>query len=218
MASPPDLPRERAPRKDVERNRARLLDAGREVFAERGLDATLEDIARRAGVGAGTAYRHFGGRADIIRAIFSDAAKSFIDDARAALAPDDPWDGFVRMMLAFAERQAADRGLHQVFTGDHGQFLPREDWETLIEAVEKVVARARLAGAVRGDLHLSDVIIQVAMMGPAYDVGIATSAAVWRRHLAFFLDAAHVDGSEPVIDVPAAVPTERIAQLFATDS
>ena len=97
-------------RKDALRNRTKLLEAAREVFAERGLAATLDDIAERAGVGTGTAYRHFRNKHDLAAEVLVDATQQIVDDAMEALQITDPWLALVSFFEANATRQAADRG------------------------------------------------------------------------------------------------------------
>jgi AcrR family transcriptional regulator len=201
---------ERTPRKDVARNRQRLLDAAKEVFAERGLDATLDDIARHAGVGAGTAYRHFGSRLEIIKAIFSDVAGTFISDARKAIAIDDPWEGLVTFVVTFAGRQAEDRGLHQVFTGNHGTALDPADWSALVETMSEVLDRAKAGGRVRDDVEFSDLVALFIMLGPVYDLSIATATPVWRRHVDMFLRGIRSEGAPSGIPFPSAMSTKQI--------
>jgi AcrR family transcriptional regulator len=90
-------------RRDAERNRQRILAAAGELFAERGLSVTLDDIARHAGVGVGTVYRRFPDKNELIDALFEDRLKALCAAAEAALASDDPWDGLV----LFLERGVA---------------------------------------------------------------------------------------------------------------
>lgn len=203
--------RNRAPRKDVARNRQQLLEAGRQVFAERGLDATLDDIARAAGVGAGTAYRHFGSRQGIINAIFSDVAHSFIGDAEHALAIDDPWEGFVTFVERLAERQAADRGLYQAFIGRPSGCVSGEDWQELSSSITAVVERAKDAGAVRDDIELSDVVGLFSMLGPIYDLSTATASPIWRRHIDFFLRGVRADAPHGSITSPPGVSADAMS-------
>src|SRR5262249_37244893 len=87
-------------RRDAERNRLRLLEAAREVFGERGCDASLEEIARRAGVGIGTLYRRFPTRETLIEALFAEKAYDYVRASETALAADDAWEGFA----GFVER------------------------------------------------------------------------------------------------------------------
>jgi AcrR family transcriptional regulator len=77
-------------RRDAEQNRQRILAAAREVYSERGLDVTLDDIARHAGVGVGTVYRRFPGKEALIDALFEDKVNSLLSLAEEALANLDP--------------------------------------------------------------------------------------------------------------------------------
>ncbi len=203
----------RAVRRDVARNRQRLLDAGKELFATRGLDATLDDIARHAGLGTGTAYRHFGSRQQIITAIFTEAEESLLGDVERCLAVDDPWDGLVMFMNTVAERQAQDRGLHQMFTGDHGVTL-QLDWGTLFAAITALVERAKDASKVRADIEPSDLIFLFTMMGPAYDISARVSVAIWRRYIDFFLRAIQPTSPPAAIPVPDALATTVMAEIL----
>lgn len=207
----PDLP-ERRPRKDVARNRARLLTAAREVFAVHGLDATLDDIARHGGLGTGTAYRHFGSRQEILHAIFSEVAQSFVADAEAALTAPDPWDALRTFLETSAERQAQDRGLHQAFLGRHGTGVTPQEWTRLSGAVSKLLERAQAAGAVRTDVEPADLFVMLAMLGPAYDISAATSSEVWRRQLAIYLAGLR---SGELASTLATVPAPGTAVLGA---
>src|SRR5690242_16787206 len=91
-------PAEKPLRADAERNRQRLLDAARELFAERGLEVTLDDIAERAGVGVGTAYRRFASKDDLIDALFEQELAGIVEIADAAAAHEDAWEGLVYWM------------------------------------------------------------------------------------------------------------------------
>src|SRR3954466_15110906 len=95
-------------RADAARNRARLLAAAKTVFAERGLDATMDEVARRAGVGVGTAYRRFRNRDDLIAALFEERLDEFMEILDTALADPDPWRGLSAFLERWMEMQAAD--------------------------------------------------------------------------------------------------------------
>src|SRR5580698_7780702 len=87
-------------RKDAARNRELLIAAGRDVFAKRGLEASLDDIARQAGVGVGTAYRHFANKFELAEAIMRTAIGEVVAAAEAALRVDDAWLGLVGFLEA----------------------------------------------------------------------------------------------------------------------
>src|SRR4051794_17057017 len=97
-------------RADAERNRARILAAAAEVFAERGLDASLDDIAAHAGVGIGTVYRRFPDKDALIDALFEDKIDQAVALADEALEIEDPWEGFTTFMRGMCRMQAQDRG------------------------------------------------------------------------------------------------------------
>src|SRR6195952_3672740 len=123
--SPPELVAEtpeRPLRKDAARNRERILGAAGEVFAERGLDVTLDDIARHAGVGVGTVYRRFADKDQLIEALFDRRLEQITELAQQSLAADDAFAGLVGFMTSSLELQAADRGLRELaFTGRLGR-------------------------------------------------------------------------------------------------
>ena len=104
-------------RRDAERNRQRILDAARVVFAERGLSGSLDDIARQAGVGVGTVYRRFPDKELLIDALFEERIEEIADVARAAADHPDPWEGLVDFLTRTQELQSRDRGLKELVLG-----------------------------------------------------------------------------------------------------
>src|SRR2546430_10512436 len=101
-------------RQDAVRNRERLVQAAREVFRRRGLDAPLEEIAREAGVAIGTLYNRFSGRGELIDAALGPLAQRAVELAERAARAEDPWLGFVRFMQESCELLADARGLADV--------------------------------------------------------------------------------------------------------
>src|ERR1700709_2058318 len=99
---------ERPLRKDAARNRERILAAAGEVFAERGLEVTLDDIAHHAGVGVGTVYRRFRDKEELIDALFDERMDAVLTVAEQALAVDDPWLGLEGFFVSILELQAVD--------------------------------------------------------------------------------------------------------------
>jgi AcrR family transcriptional regulator len=178
----------RTPRKDSIRNRARLLTAAREVFAERGFEATLDDIARHAGLGTGTAYRHFPNKRAIAAEVLTDATEQIATDAREALAIDDPWQALVTFFERTAARQATDRGLYETLTGQGDDEEQARIWPEIITAVTQLFDRAHRGGAVRADAAPQDIAVIFALLGPAFEMSRATSPELWRRYLALILD------------------------------
>jgi AcrR family transcriptional regulator len=184
-----DEPASRPLRKDAVRNRALLVQAGREVFAERGLEASLDDVARHAGLGVGTAYRHFANKYDLARAIFTDAIDQLVAKADAAAELRDPWDGLVAFLEAVAEAQTADRGLREVMMGAHDANDMKQVNERIAASLAATLDRAKEAGEVREDLELSDIGAVVLMLCTVADVTGDLAPELWRRYLPMLLDA-----------------------------
>lgn len=106
----------RAPRADSERNRQRILHAGARVFAERGVSATLNDVARAAGVGVGTVYRKFADKDAVLDALFDGKVEALVDLADEASAIDDAGVAIRTLLLGVMAKRASDRGLDVILT------------------------------------------------------------------------------------------------------
>jgi AcrR family transcriptional regulator len=199
-------------RKDGARNRALLVEAARAVFAERGLDATLDDVALAAGVGVGTAYRHFANKQELAREVMAQSFELLLDDAKAALLVTDPWAALAGFLETSAARMVRDRGLHQALFGPtpHEKLPLRRD---LVDAVVELFARARAAGVIRADAEAMDAVPIYAMMGVASDVGSVIDPEQWRRSLAFFLDGLRATDRGP-LPLPA-IPIELLDAALA---
>jgi AcrR family transcriptional regulator len=196
-----DEPASRPLRKDAARNRAALVQAAREVFAERGLEASLDDIAHHAGLGVGTAYRHFANKYELAQAIFAEAIDGIVSLAELALTLDDPWDGIVGFLEGAAEAQSADRGLREVLMGVHDVDRIDEIHERLTEPLRALVERARQAGSIRADVEATDIGIVVLMLCTVADVTSDASPDLWRRYLPMLLNGLRADGG-PTPSVP----------------
>jgi AcrR family transcriptional regulator len=197
-APPPPEPHPSPLRADAERNRLRILAAARETFAQRGLDATIDDIARHAGVGVGTAYRRFANREQLVEAVFEEAAEHVIALAERALTHEDPWEGFVQFFLTTAEDFTEDRGLREaLLEGLHGKIRVAAARDRLIPAVGALIARAQQAGRLRGDFEGTDFPLIQLMLGAVAEHSRGVAPAVWRRYLVLFLDGLRHDRDHP---------------------
>lgn len=210
-------------RKDAARNRERLLQAGREVFAQRGLDATLNDVAHHAGVGVGTAYRRFANKDELIDAIRlhqDDELEEILDDA---LADPDPWAGLVSYLERSLALHARDRGMAQILAGRRTRpELHDASRDRLAPLVNRVADRAREAGVLRDDVTGTDLVFlqiaftavaAVAQAGPAVE-GRDDLDQLQRRYLAIALDGLrpHREAATP-LPVPALTTDEIHALL-----
>jgi AcrR family transcriptional regulator len=188
-------------RKDALRNRSLLLAAAREVFAERGIDASLDDIAHRAGLGVGTAYRHFANKQEIVAALSDEAIDNLIRTLGAAQSIANPLEALVSFLEGAAVSQAKDRGLHQILMGavphDHDALRRRfeQPMSTLLE-------RAKAAGVIRSDVVVNDIAMVFAMLGIAFELHGESSPESWRRYLTILLDGLQAT-DRPPLPVPA---------------
>jgi AcrR family transcriptional regulator len=185
---------ERKPlRADAERNRRRIMEAAAEVFGERGLGATLDAVAERAGVGVGTVYRRFPDKEALVDALFEeriDAVRAIADEAAQV---DDGWDALVMFMERALEMHCHDRALKElVFSTAHGQERVARARERIKPAVDTLFERARASGKLRDDVDVTDVptlqLMITAVMEYAHDV----SPEIWRRYLTLLLDGLRV--------------------------
>jgi AcrR family transcriptional regulator len=151
---------EKPMRADARRNRQRLIDAAREVFDEQGASASMEAIAKRAGVGVGTLYRHFPNRYDVVEAVYQDEVDELEEAARRSVSELDPWpamEAYFDAFLSYARRKGAMMSeLHQAFE-KHPEF--KSKMRARIEgAIASVLDYAKSAGVVRPDVDGSDVM------------------------------------------------------------
>jgi AcrR family transcriptional regulator len=201
---PNDLPRPKPLRRDARRNRDAILAAARQVFCDHGLEAPLEEIARRAGVGIGTLYRRFPSRVELLDAVLADTGQAHIDVAEQALAMDDPWEGFAYYLEETCRLQAADRGLNDVM----GMRFPRattvEAAKTrLFDVVAQVVDRAKQSGQLRADLALEDLAFLSWANTRILQAGRAAGVPdAWRRHLGLLLDGFRAERAHPLPQPP----------------
>lgn len=196
---------ERPLRRDAARNRERILAAAGEVFAARGLEVTLDDIAHHAGVGVGTVYRRFSDKEQLIDALFDDRMDEFVAAAEEALSIADPWLGLEGFFVGMLELQAADRGMRELaFAGRHGRERIARARERLEPLIQEVVARGQASGRLRADIGPEDVPMISKMLAQVIDIAGEVRPDLWRRYLTIVLDglSARRDGSTP-LTVPA---------------
>jgi AcrR family transcriptional regulator len=197
-------------RRDAERNRQRILEAATEVFHERGLDVSLDEIARHAGVGVGTVYRRFRTKEELVEALFMSRLDQVAAIADQAFEASDPWSGLVSFMERMAEIMAGDLGLRQILMfATYGRDLVAVARERNAPLVERLVERAQAAGQLRSDLRQTDIVFIVFVLTEAAQLAQAASPGIWRRYLALILDGMRPAraGVTP-LPVPALLPGE----------
>lgn len=180
---------ERAPRRDVQRNRAALVDAARAAFAEHGLDAPLEPIAVAAGLGNATLYRHFPTRAALWEAVLVEPLREVQELVASCRALPDPWDGFAGFLRRTAEVEARRDGFSALmttrFAGAPTLLALRRSIQADLEALFRA---AQDAGAIRPDAALEDVAVaQVAIAAVIARLG-EVAPGIERRWVDLVLD------------------------------
>jgi AcrR family transcriptional regulator len=213
--APPGCPEDGADlarplRRDAERNRQRILQAASEVFTEHGLDVSLDEVARQAGVGVGTVYRRFRTKEELVQALFVDRIDAIAAVAERAAAEPDPWTGLVSFMEQLAGMLACDLGLRQMLMfATYGRDQVAYARQRNAPLMEKLVERAQAAGQVRPDLRPTDIPFIVFVLTEAAEMARYTRPDIWRRYLALV-----IDGMRPARDtltplpVPALQPDE----------
>jgi AcrR family transcriptional regulator len=176
-------------RADAERNRRRVLDAATELFAAKGLSVGLDEIARHAGVGVGTAYRRFPDKRKLIEELFEDRLDRMVELAEQGLEADDPWEGLTGFLERATEEQIANRGLKEIaFGSDQGTALAARARARIAPLTEKLVRRAQASGALRADVVASDVLLLQFIISSADELTTTHAPELWRRYLAMVLD------------------------------
>jgi AcrR family transcriptional regulator len=143
-------------RADARRNRERVLDGAREALAEHGLDAQMDDIAARAGVGVGTVYRHFPTKDALFDALVSERWRSLAEAAAPAFDADDPWEGLKDYLWRCAYMHRDNRAWGQLAAASPLEF-GKEEQQELLRVTGELVERAKKAGQVREDLTGQDI-------------------------------------------------------------
>ncbi|HVV20641.1 MAG TPA: TetR/AcrR family transcriptional regulator [Pseudonocardiaceae bacterium] len=161
-------------RADARRNYELLVLAAREVFAEQGAGAPLEDVARRAGVGNATLYRHFAARHELIIAVYADEVTALCARAGARTGELTPEEALFGWLHAFVEHLAGKRDLALVLVGGHGGPLFDRWHQAMLGTTAALLGRAQRAGTVRADIDAADVLLLAG--------GIALAGEDPRRH------------------------------------
>ena len=206
--SAPETP-ERPLRKDAERNRKRVLEAARELFAAKGLEPNLNDVARHAGVGVGTVYRRFATKEELLEAIFEDAMNQLTDLAEEALRQSDSWQGFAWFVEQQCRLTVTDRGLREIaFSKCYGGDRVKAAQDRLSVVTTKLVERAQRDRHLRPGVSATDLPLLALLAGTVTEFAGHVDTELWRRYMSILLEGMrHHPGQEPVavsaLDRPA---------------
>jgi AcrR family transcriptional regulator len=193
-------------RADAARNRALLLAAAEDEFAERGITASVADIARRAGVAKGTVFRHFPAKEDLIAAIVCGHIAVLAEAAFKLADSSDPGAALLEFLtIAADQRQRHD--LTFLMSASDGDHRVAEARDALHANLERLVDRACTSGAIRDDVTEADIFLL--MCAPIHVVENLTAPAplLWQRYLAIIFDGLRPDGAHP-LPQPAPVVTK----------
>lgn len=202
-------------RADAQRNRDRLIAAAREVFAEHGFSASLDDVAHHAGVGVGTAYRRFPNKEALIDEIFEERVNEILGALERANEHEDGWEGLKQFVSEFIGFQSSDRGLKQAFhESSEGRERIQCAKEQFVPLLAGLVERAREQGRLRPDVTVTDVMVATMMVGAVVDATREVEPDAWRRYLTLVfngLSAGCADAVDP--SIPSLTPEQFSSAL-----
>ena len=186
-------------RRDAAENRERILEAARTLLADQGLDASMDEVARAAGVGPATLYRRFATKEALLDAILGDVLERFHELVVEALREDDAFTGLAHLLersilvqlenRAFLEVLAVRLPVEPQLAKARGSILP---------LVDQLVTRAQEQGALRADLAAADIQVLLWELGRVVESTAVCSTELWRRYLGLMLDGLRADAAHPL--------------------
>lgn len=195
----------RAQRRDARLNRQRIIEAARDLFARQGLGPGLNDVARHAGVGVGTVYRHFPNKEALIRAALQGRADDMLAVAQDGLSAPSGWDGLTHVLRGFVALHIADRGVRDLALGtSYGEAQIKEMRARLVPLIAEVLERARAEGAIRASISLSDLMLIMVMITELANQSASIAPGAHERYLDLMLDALRPAPSDAHLAPPPA--------------
>ncbi|MGW4785912.1 TetR/AcrR family transcriptional regulator [Streptomyces sp. NPDC004230] len=203
-------------RRDAQRNRDAIVCAARKAFAEQGLGASLEGIAREAGVAIGTLYRHFPSRLDLIEELFTAKFTDLLVAAEDAAGMDDAWRGFCHYLEKLCELQACDRAFNDLISAR----LPTHAISRNMDARAKelgaqIFRNAQEQGVLRDDVTPEDLAFVIWSQAGIIQATRTVAPKAWRRHLHLMLDAFRADCSHEQLPEPP-LTARQVEQMLTT--
>jgi AcrR family transcriptional regulator len=200
-------------RADAARNRQAIIEAARTLYAQRGLEIPLDDIARDAGVGNATLYRHFPSRCALVAAVFADALQRIVDAGERALDDADPWEGFTSHVRYLCRLQATDRALADLLTT---QIARAPELEALrgraYQVFSQLAARAQACGQLRADFVAEDIAMLLMANAGLVHRTAETAPTAWRRFIDLHLDGLRHAAASSANPSPGTEAVERTMQ------
>jgi AcrR family transcriptional regulator len=202
-------------RRDAQRNRDAIVAAARKAFAEQGLDASLEGIAREAGVAIGTVYRHFPRRLDLVEELFTAKFTDLLAAAEEAAAMDDAWEGFCSYLEKLCELQACDRAFNDLVSARLPvHALGRGMFERTTERLAQIFRNAQEQGVLRDDVTPEDITFVIWSQVGIIQATRAVAPNAWRRHLHLLLDAFRAECAHELPEPP--LTPQQVEQTLTT--
>jgi len=210
--SPPDDERqpERSLRIDAERNRIRIIQAARRLFALEGLDVSLASVARAAHVGKATLARNFASRDELIAAVFVDAMDGYISITDKALLDPDPWHGFIGYIHDVCRLQASDRGFAVVLSSAYptAGALEAKRAQAYTGFVQ-LIASAKATGHLRKDFASEDLVLLMMANAGLIAATAEHAPSSWRR-FAGQMQRAFANPGAPLPKLPPAPSSDEL--------
>lgn len=181
-------------RADARRNREKIMKAAREVFAEQGVEAQMDDVARRADVGVGTVYRHFPTKEALLQALTDELFAMIAAHVRTLLDRDDPWEAFLEAMWFAAEKTAGDRAFSEIMAAGTIRVRTCPGEQDLVVTTGELMRRCKDAGRMRPDAIIDDIPLMMCGVGSASHMEHPCPES-WRRHLGILLDGLRAEAA-----------------------
>ena len=205
-------------RVDAARNRQRILDAARALYAVDGLGVSMAAVAREAGVGKATLSRHFATPGELVEAVFTEHMRAYATATEEALAVEDPWEGFTAYVTRVCQMQAEDRGFASVLTLT---FSGAEELEQLrVRAYQgflSIIERARATGHLREDFASEDLILVLIANAAVVEATAAAAPDAWRRLAGHLLRGFATPGA-PLPPVPPAPTSADLYEVMVRNT
>ncbi len=190
-------------RSDARRNRERLVSSAGELFAAEGLDVSVEEITRHAGLGMGTLYRHFPTKEDLIDAVLEDAFAGLLDAAKEAAEAEDAWAGLTSFLERALAEHVGNRGLKDVIAmRAHGRGRVAALRERIRPVLRRLIERAQEQGSLRADFAPEDLPLVFWTADRVIEATAGVSPDFWRRYLALLLDGLRAEAATPLPHPP----------------
>jgi len=197
---PPPRP-DAALRADAERNRRSIITAATEAFRERGVEISVDEIARRAGVGNATLYRRFPTREDLLAAAVEERLAAYADRIERALDDPDPWTGFCRLLHSICDLQTDDAGMRDILATSQYALPTGENRQRALNALRKVISRAQNQGMLRLDLRVEDITVLFMANAGIIRAGTAAPPGAAHRHIDYMIDACRRVSDDRLFDI-----------------